>query len=1471
MSGQPVISVPTNELSHIEPTSMKGINAGSNLTKNQYLIWLEQKLNPDVPMYNMFMTFAITGEIQLVHFRKAFQALVDQSDALRMVVEEVDNIPQQRIILHFPYEMDFLDFSEGTEPLAAIESFLQQRCIIQFDLSERMFDSVLIKFAADKYCWYLNVHHLIVDGWSFSLLYRRMAEYYGRSLRGQLADISPLPSFEGYILSERAYRNSTQYERAEAYWQEKLAQRLEPINFYGQGLSQYVTSNQDVKNGLSAGRVKRVSYPLGIERTKKIKELAQSGDYHFLTPDLSQFAIFATALFSYLYRLSENRHLSIGVPFHNRSNSLAKQTIGLLMEVCPQQIEISQDDTFQAVFKKVTSELQETLPHFRFGAGNPTHNKVYDVMLNYVKGTYPEFDGSPVVPQWRLSGYWNGNSSLFIQVHDFEDADNFDIHFDFLTAVFDERLQQQTIAHFMQVLDSLLLEPNQIVSRLSLLTEQDRYQLLVQWNDTQKDYPKNKSFHQLFEEQVEQSPDAVALVFEDKQLTYRELNNKANQLAHYLQAQGVGPEVVVGISMERSLEMVLGLIGVLKAGGAYVALDPTYPKERLAFMLSDSQIPILLTQQHLIVQLPKHETHLICIDREWQSISRESERNPTNNVMPNNLAYIIYTSGSTGKPKGTLVEHRGIGNLAQAQIEAFDVRADSRVLQFASFSFDAAISEVAMALLAGATLVLATQDSLMPGANLSSLLHNQGITTVTLPPAALAVMSDENFPELRTVVSAGEACSADIAARWAAGRRFLNAYGPAEATVCATFAKINNGHQSPPIGRPIANTQVYILDQYLEPVPVGLPGELHIGGVGLARGYLNRPKLTAEKFIPNPFSSEPDARLYRTGDLARFLPSGDIEFLGRVDHQVKIRGFRIELGEIETVLEQYPAVSKALVIARDNHQGDTSLAAYLVSTQAPVSESGDALHSKTPSMVAGNNIELWPSVAEYYIYDELLYSAMTNDDRRNNSYKVAINQFVKDKIVVDIGTGKDAILSRFCVEAGAKKVYALELLEETYNQAKETIKTLGYEDKIKLIHGDSTKVQLPEKVDVCVSEIVGAIGGAEGAAVILNDARRFLKEDGLMIPERSDTKIAVVSLPDEFLNDPAFTNLSAYYVKKTFDQIGHMFDLRLALKGVTNSNLISTIDTFESLDFTGYVEAEYSQELTLTITKDGRMDGFLVWLNLHTMSGEVIDILEHEHSWLPVYFPVFYPGIEVSRGDSIKAVVRGRFCDNNLNLDYQIEGQLFKKSGEVIDFDYTSYHYKNSYKNNAFYNLLFAEDTIKVIDEGTRILSRKNLREYLKRYLPEYMVPSDFVFLEEFPLSPNGKVDRKALPLPDRMQPDLEANYVAPQGETEKIIAIIWQDLLNLEKVSTADNFFDLGGHSLLVAQAHRRLGEKLNIEIPMVKLFQYSTISSLADYLNKQQDESLSRREIRGRAARQKEAFARRKNLKGKVERTGE
>ena len=520
--------------------------------------------------------------------------------------------------------------------------------------------------------------------------------------------------------------------------------------------------------------------------------------------------------------------------------------------------------------------------------------------------------------------------------------------------LFDTETIKRMLRHFQVVLENVAADVEKRILDLPLLTEKESRQIMVEWNATKTEYPSGKCFPELFEEQVVRNSESVAVIYGEQQLTYQQLNARSNQLAHYLRKRGVGPEVLVGICVERSLEMLIGLLGILKAGGAYVPLDPGYPLQRVAFMLEDSQARMVLTQERLHASLPP-AVDAVCLDTDWERISKESDRDPVPWPGPDNLAYVIFTSGSTGHPKGVQIPHRALTNFLTSMRQELGMTGKDKLLEVTTLSFDIAALELFLPLCVGARLILVSRETAADGTQLAAALENYRITTMQATPATWRILIEAGWQgksDLK-ILCGGETLSQVLAGKLLEmGASVWNLYGPTETTIWSLVQQVAAiDDRVIPIGRPIANTRVYVLDQYQQLLPVGVPGELCIGGVGLARGYLNRPELTAQKFITDPFNYEAGSRLYRSGDLARYRADGTIEFLGRIDHQVKIRGFRIECGEIETTLNTHPAVREALVVAREDGPGEKRLVAYVVRKQgqaAMVNELRGYLKQKLP-------------------------------------------------------------------------------------------------------------------------------------------------------------------------------------------------------------------------------------------------------------------------------------------------------------------------------------------------------------------------------------------------------------------------------------------------------------------------------------------------------------------------------------------
>jgi amino acid adenylation domain-containing protein len=1064
---------------------------------------------------------------------------------------------------------------------------------------------------------------------------------------------------------------------------------------------------------------------------------------------------------------------------------------------------------------------------------------VRDLRLGHVGNRCPLFDVALILQDLHcdLLAVRNDVTITFAQ-----SADRLSGRVAFDAALFRPDTIKRFAGHLLRMLQAGLDDTDTPVARLPLPAPAERHHLLVEWNDT-RTACRERCIHELFEIQAEKSADAIAVACGEAHLTYRELDRRANRLAQHLRATGVARETPVGICTERSPEMAMGILAILKAGGAYVPLNPGYPEERLSFMLDDAGIQLVLAQESVAQSLPARKSNPARLDTA-QAAARGTGEKPACAVAPDNLAYVTYTSGSTGRPKGCLATHRSVVNHSTAMAQVFDLGPADRVLQFASLNFDVLAEEIFPAWFTGATLVLLPGDPPTPDARLTQWIEREELTVPNLPASywhewvrELAAAERKVPACLRLVVVGSERVSPERLASWqelagACRTRLINAYGTTETTVTSTFWELDastrgrrppagekrspqegangqRGHAEVPIGRPIANTRLYLLDARLQPLPIGSVGELCIGGRGLVRGYLNHPGLTAASFCPDPFGDEPGARLYRTGDRGRALPDGNVEFLARLDRQVKLRGFRIELAEIEHTLKQHPAVQEAAVLIREDTPGDRRLAAYLVPQP---------------------QVELWPSAGEYPVHDELLEYAMVNDARRNATYRAAIERLVQGKTVVEIGAGKETAWAGICIEAGARKVFRIETPGDAHDGGTSAAGNPAPQDGVILLQGDPAEIQLPEKAGVCISDLIGSIGSSEGVVPILNDARRFLAGDGAMIPHRCVTKIAAVSLPEPLAAAPRFADVAGFYVQKIFDQAGYEFDLRLCVRNLPGESLVSSVAVFEELDFSAHVEPEYDRDVKLTITRDCGLNGFVLWLNLSTIEGEMIDSLDHACSWLPVYLPLFHPAVDVSKGDTVAATCRARLGEDGIHPDYVVSGTVIRKDGPAVGFERTSSYREQAFKSTPFYEMLFSGDSTGTHTAGQEITA--GLGDYLGRRLPDYMIPSAFVVMDALPLTRDGKLDHDALPVPGRAHPGSKAPFVKPRTPAEEALARCWMSALDLERVGVHDNFFALGGHSLLAMRVISRIRQALEVEVPLSTIFEAPTIAGLAEYV---------------------------------------
>ncbi len=1148
----------------------------------QARLWFLDRLQPNSSFYNIPLALHLSGQLNIAALESSINEIIQRHEALRTNFVTVEGQPVQVIASSLNCQVQVVNLLYLSETERKIEV---QRCVNQeanrpFNLErEPLFRVTLLQLDHIEYVLLFTMHHIISDGWSLGVLLKELTELYKGFCTGKPANLPSLPvQYADFAVWQQQWLTGEILETQLDYWKKQLSNAPDLLE-------------------------------LPTDRPRPAVQTFRGGYYHVVLPiELSAeltalskqvgVTLFMTLLAAFqtlLYRYSGQDDIVVGTPVAGRNREELEGLIGFFVNTLVLRTDLSGNPGFEQLLGRVREVALQGYTHQDLPfeqlveALHPTRDLSYTPLFQAMFSLDDYLVPVVELPELSVSSYpvEIGTAKFDLGLSMENTASGLVAEWEYNPDLFDKATIARMAGHFQTLLEGIVVNSKQKISQLSLLTETDRHQLLVEWNNTWTDYPQDKCIHQLFEEQAERTPDKVAVVFDGEQLTYQELNVKANQLAYYLQNLGVEPEVLVGICIERSLEMVIGLLGILKAGAAYVPLDPSYPSDRLSFMLEDSAVPVLLTQEKLVEKLPPNSAHVVCLDSEWEEIAAYSEENPSGGVKSNNVAYVIYTSGSTGKPKGVLIEHRSLVNYTTVASAEYGIQERDRFLQFSSISFDVSAEEIYTSLTSGATLVLRTDSMLDSLERFLQKCKDWKITVLALPTAywheLTTFLSQEKVtipPSLRLIIIGGEKALPERLKTWfeCVGQRvrLVNNYGPTETTVGATMCELSTADailRELPIGRPIGNVQTYILDENQQPVPIGVSGELYIGGAGLTRGYLNRPELTDERFILNPFSDSPSDRLYKTGDLVRYLPDGNIEYVGRIDNQIKIRGFRIELEEIEAVLSQHPNVREVAVIDREDTPENKRLVAYMVSNLIP-----DRIpyHSKCQLELDGNAIAIETQ---------------------------------------DISTGG-----------------------------------------------------------------VGLVG---------------------------------VPVLDE----------------------GNNVHLHLQLPGEDEPRWLS---------------------------------GTVVW----------------SHS------P--QAGIQFHLTPSERALVAR-------SVAYQLETQELWKTLQ-------------------------------------RTVTR-NLRDYLKQKLPDYMIPSAFVLLEAMPLTPNGKIDRRALPAPDSFNPQNESCFVAPHDTLELQLSQIWSEVLGVHPVGVRDNFFTLGGHSLLAVRLMARLEQQLGINLPLATLFSSPTIEQLAIHIRSSRD----------------------------------
>ncbi|PZS11642.1 MAG: non-ribosomal peptide synthetase, partial [Pseudonocardiales bacterium] len=1450
------------------------------LSYAQRRLWFLHQMEGPNPTYNIPLGFRLSGELDRPALQSALADVVGRHETLRTIFPHKAGVPNQ-LVLDKPDACPTLRVTETME--AELPDVVAAAARYGFDLkTEPPLRAELFVLGPDEHVLLLLVHHIAGDGWSMGPLARDVTAAYTARCRGEAPGWAPLPvQYADYTLWQRQLLGDhtdadSLFAEQVSYWTDTLA-----------GLPEQLVLPADrPRPAVASYRGEYLTVRVEAALHQKLRGLARRGG-------ASLFMVLQAGLAALLSRLGAGSDIAVGSPIAGRTDQALDDLVGFFVNALVLRTDTSGDPTFAQLLARVRETALAAYAHqdvpfeHLVEVLNPTrsmaHHPLFQIMLVLQNTAEAHFELPGLQVSEVAAPTGTAKLDLGFSLSERRNAngapEGIDGVIEYSSDLFDAITVEVLFARWVRLLEAVVADPVRPLSRIDILSGEERDRLLVDYNDTAR--PVSRAcLPVLFQTQMQASPDAVAVVFGDVTLTYAQLNAAANRLARALIARGVGPERIVALALPRSPELVVAILAVLKAGAGYLPLDPDYPAARIAFMLRDTRPVLLVTSAQTMVRVSDDGAtpRLVIDDRNTVAMLGEySDTDPTDTdrtglLLPQHPAYVIYTSGSTGQPKGVVVCHAGVPNLAAAQIERFTIDAHSRVLQFASPSFDAAVSELWVTLLSGATLILASTAQLLPGTPLTTLVGEAQVTHATLPPSALAVLpAQDGLPSSVTVIVAGEACPAELITTWSAGRRMINAYGPTETTVCATMSQpLSAATQTPaPIGRPIGNTRVYVLDAGLQPVPAGVAGELYITGVGLARGYLRRPGLTAQRFVACPFGAS-GGRMYRSGDLVRWRGDGNLEFVGRVDDQVKVRGYRIEPGEIETVLAAHPDVAQAAVIARQDRPDDKRLVAYIVATggdgQAR-NEPGErdqvgewrqlyeSLHATSNGTAFGHDFAGWTSS-----YDSQPIPLVQMREWREQT--VARIRSLQPRRVLEIGVGTGLLLSQlapqcetyWATDFSAPAIDTVaghvdqnpELAGRVVLRAQPAHDTgglpVGLFDTVII----NSVVQYFPSGDYLVEVLDQALRlVAPGGAVFIGDVRNLRLLGCLATAvalHRTDASTEpatlrrvvehAVAAERELLVDPEF--FTALH-----DRVADIGGVDIRLKRGHYHNELT----------------RYRYDVTLykhPVTPIPRSEvPRLGW-------GHQISALPELTDYLTVQRPdvVRVTGVPNKRIAHEAAAARAlqaghllnQFPDGSDAIDPEMLHELGQRCGYWVGVTWSAtvpdamdavFAHPAQTRSAVRVELYSPQSSVHAplssltntptAARGTGALIGA-LRDYLRRGLPEYMVPSAVVILDALPLTPNGKLDRTALPAPEF---DQTGTARAPRTPQEQLLAELFAEVLGLPGVGVDDDFFDLGGHSLLATRLIARIRAGFDVELELRDLFETPTVAGLAARLD--------------------------------------
>ncbi len=1453
--------------------------------------WFLNQLEPgSAALHNWMRLTRWHGRLDVGALERSLGELIGRHEVLRTRIILVDGTPVQEVAPAGPWRLPPVDLSAlpEAERLDHARRLAGESLWTPFDLSGgALVRPVLFRLSPDDHLLSLVFHHSVSDGWSMQVALRELTELYSAFAQGRSPALPALPiQYGDYAAWQREHFQGEVLERELGYWRDRLRGApavLElPTDFPRKPTQRYAGG--------------QVSLMLPADLVGALTALGRRAK-------ASPFMVLLAGFKALLWRYSGQTDLLVGVPVAGRTRTELEGMIGCFANALVLRTDLSGNPSFRDLLARVRSTAlgayaHQELPFERLveeiqPERSTRYHPLFQVMFNY-----RDFEVVPAAAaDLRLEDVKveRGTALFDLSLALVTTPDGISCSINYGADLFAPATMERFGRHYLRLLQAAAASPDLPLSRLALLPPAEVAEQLQEWNATDRpDFPAG-CLHQPVARQAQRTPDAPALADGTRRLSYGELDRRANRLAHRLRRLGVGPDVVVGLCLERSLEMVVGLLAVLKAGGAYLPLDPEYPDDRLAFMLADATPRLVLTDGRSRQRMPLPLDRVLDLGGEWDRFSGEPEPEPelapAAGAGPDNLAYVMYTSGSTGRPKGVMISHRAIGNHLAWRQAFFPVCPTDRGLLKASLSFDDSVWEIFEPLSAGAELVLARPGGQADTRYLARLAAERGITTICFVPSLLRMFLDE--PEarrctaLRRVTTGGEVVPPDLPALVLdrLGLTLHNGYGPTEATVAASFWTCDaaDPRATVPIGRPIANTRIYVLDGDLQPVPRGASGELFIGGVGLARGYLNRPGLTASRFVPDPFGPDPGGRLYRTGDRARFLADGTLEFLGRLDDQVKLRGNRVELGEVEAVLNAHPLVRESAAVVREDAPGDRRLVGYVVPRAAGADPGGepaaegareehlaqwrgryDELYRQPPAhLEAGFNTIGWNST---YTDRPIPEPEMREWLDRTVERLLPL----RPRRVLELGCGTGMLLFRLAPHC------------DQYVGTDFSRQSLAWLGPRVAAAGLSSRVTLLEREAADFRDLAGG----DFDVVIINSVAQYLP--GLDHLERVLQGAVVRVAPGGavFVGDVRnYRLLEAFHASVELfrsvdtlqvDRLRQLVRDRVAAE----SELAVAPDWFARLEHTvpGLAWAEIvpkrgraENELTrfrydVTLHLGPRAAGGPVgeWSDWEGAGWTLAGLRRYLAAGRPaslglarvpngrviadVRAAALLAGSELATAAALREAARPR-SDPALPVAPEDFWELAAELGYRVDIGWGRCDHEGRYDvllrgpGSAGEPPGFprsAEPPPYANQPLARGLTRDllpALRSELRRRLPEYMVPQALVPLEALPLLPSGKVDRRALPAPDQSRPALSLGFVPPGTPTEESIAAIWQAVLKLEQIGIHDNFFELGGHSLLATIVLARLRETCAPQLPLRAIFEAPTVAALGRLIDTRAD----------------------------------